>query len=210
MCFISTYMQCTHCWVDTRKYVQLRGCRVSQLFFFLRRGRGGGVCYWGLTYCTYFWDFFVWGGGGIKLVPVKFIICTCFPYRFPGFRSKGLGILEKLKIPEAYKIQYLIWTFFLCDHSLEYCINNTHYSHPSYNKQISLHIVNTIKIAIYGKKLAYCRVWKCKCIWPQPTLLRPQPTLHQTPANPPSERLCLRAAILVGSLYLPLPSPPGW
>ncbi len=30
----------------------------------------------------------------------------------------------------------------------------------------------------------------------------------QTPANPPSERLCLRAAILVGSLYLPLPSPP--
>ncbi len=30
----------------------------------------------------------------------------------------------------------------------------------------------------------------------------------QTPANPPSARLCLRASILVGSLYLPPPSPP--
>ncbi len=81
---------------------------VPAIFFSQKRQRRRGMLLG--SYILYiFLGFFCLGwGGGIKLVPVKFIICTCFPYRFPGFRSKGLGILEKLKIPEAYKIQYLI------------------------------------------------------------------------------------------------------
>ncbi len=62
------------------------------------------------SYIHIFGIFFVCGGGGggVKLVPVKFIICNVshIDSRVQTWplRSKGLGILEKLKIPEAYKI----------------------------------------------------------------------------------------------------------